>query len=86
MPTPKIVDFRPIALRARDHAPLALATLADVMRDPKAPHASRISAANAILDRAYGKATERVENVRGLNTFDGVSDDELRMMIETLRH
>ena len=84
MPTPKIVDFRPIALRARDHMPLALATLVAVMQDPTAPHAPRIAAANAMLDRAYGKPTERVVN-RKSSVLEELSDDELRAMIAALR-
>ena len=84
MPTPKIVDFRPIALRARDHTPLALATLAEVMSDPTAPASARITAAIAILDRGYGKATERVVN-RKSSVLEELSDDELRAMIAALR-
>ena len=51
-----------------------------VMQDPTASHASRITAAT-VLDRGWGKPTDRVENVGRINTFDGVSDDELRAMI-----
>ena len=40
---------------AKEHGTLALQTLVDVMRDDEAPHAARVSAANAVLDRGYGK-------------------------------
>lgn len=43
---------------ARQHAESAIAVLADIMEDPTAPHASRISAASAILDRAFGKPAQ----------------------------
>ena len=45
----------PIKEAAREYTPEALETLAAVMQDEKQPAAARVSAANAILDRAYGK-------------------------------
>lgn len=39
----------------------ALNTLGSVMRDEDAPKNARIAAANAILDRKYGKATQKVQ-------------------------
>lgn len=44
-----------IAAEAKEHAEAALATLAEIMADSEAPHSARVSAANAILDRGYGK-------------------------------
>lgn len=40
---------------AKDHAEAALKTLADIAEDNEAPHSARVSAATAILDRAYGR-------------------------------
>ena len=40
---------------AREHSTEAIATLAAIMRDKKAPPAARAMASNSILDRAYGK-------------------------------
>ncbi len=40
---------------ARQHAKEAIGTLAGIMRDPRAPAAARIAAANALLDRGWGK-------------------------------
>jgi hypothetical protein len=71
-------------LRDRDWSDLAIATLVDDMSDPTAPHASRIAAATAMLDRAYGKPTERVVN-RESSILEELSDDELRAMIAALR-
>jgi hypothetical protein len=39
----------------------AVQTLAEVMRDDKAPAVARIAASNAILDRAHGRPTQAVE-------------------------
>lgn len=51
---------RPKALKeveeaAREHSADALETLASIMKDVVAPHAARVSASQAILDRAWGK-------------------------------
>jgi len=40
---------------ARDHAEDALRVLLDVAKDPTAAAAARVSAANSILDRGYGR-------------------------------
>lgn len=40
---------------AREYTKDALQTLVDVMQDDEAPHAAKVSAANSILDRGYGK-------------------------------
>ena len=56
----------------------ALKTLVTISKDERAPHAARVSASQAILDRAYGKAPT-------LNTGDptvmkraiDMTDDEL---------
>jgi hypothetical protein len=40
---------------ARQHSTEAIATLAAIMRDKRAPPAARAMASNSILDRAYGK-------------------------------
>ena len=50
-----------IAERARTHGPAALKTLAEIMQDTDAPHNARVSAANALLDRGYGRPMQAVE-------------------------
>lgn len=45
---------------AREYTDQALLTLAEVMQDEEQPAAARVSAANAILDRGYGKATTMI--------------------------
>jgi hypothetical protein len=43
---------------ARNHTEKALSTLASIMNQKKAPPAARVSAAQALLDRGWGKATQ----------------------------
>lgn len=40
---------------AREYTSEAILTLAEVMRDEEQPAPARVSAANALLDRGYGK-------------------------------
>lgn len=49
---------RALSDMAADHAQNALSTLAAIQADPDAPAAARVSAAVAILDRAYGKPAQ----------------------------
>ena len=39
----------------------AVATLAEIMQNPEHPAAARVSAANALLDRAHGKPKQSVD-------------------------
>lgn len=50
---PKVPDDVREAARALTHD--ALATLAQVMRDKRSPASARVSAANSLLDRAWGR-------------------------------
>jgi hypothetical protein len=77
-------DFRPLALRARDHTAKALQALVGTLDDPAATPAAKVSAAIALLDRGWGKPTERHEHVN-LNAVAELSDDELRNAIALLR-
>jgi hypothetical protein len=56
---PKVIAH--IRDKAREYTVEALETLAAVMRDKRAPAAARVSAANALLDRGYGKPLQTVE-------------------------
>lgn len=47
--------------KAQQYADIALATLAEISKDKKAPHAARVSASNSLLDRGYGKAIQFVD-------------------------
>ena len=45
---------------ARSYTKAAIKTLVGIMRQPKAPPAARVMAANALLDRGWGKAAQLV--------------------------
>ena len=45
---------------ARAHTETAIKVLAGIMRQKKAPHSARVAAANALLDRGYGKAPQHI--------------------------
>ena len=49
------------AVLARSHSAAALATLVAIMTNPDAPATARVSAANAVLDRAWGKPRQDFE-------------------------
>jgi len=50
---------------ARQHTEQAIKLLGEVMQDPKAPPASRVAAATALLDRGWGKSPVQIDlNVR----------------------
>jgi hypothetical protein len=76
---PEIVEAKGIAADvkalARECAPEAISTLRMIMLNERAPHAARISAATALLDRGYGKARQEVE-IRKPN-LARLTDDDL---------
>ena len=47
---------------ARTHTRIAIRMLVNVMRNPKASAAAQVAAANSILDRGWGKATQPIGN------------------------
>ena len=58
---------RPKALReveelARQETAAAMQTLATIHKDRKAPYSARVMAANALLDRGWGKARQALEH------------------------
>ena len=55
---PKVVaEIRELA---REHTGEAVETLVSIMTNPKAAPAARVSAANALLDRGYGKPPQHI--------------------------
>lgn len=56
-------EARDIQALARKFAYDAMQALADVLANPESPDSAKITAANAILDRAYGKAAATNLNV-----------------------
>jgi hypothetical protein len=53
-----LIEIRSLA---RSHTRTALNVLVGIMRSKDATAAARVSAANAILDRGWGKATQTIE-------------------------
>jgi hypothetical protein len=47
---------------ARSHTRTAINALVGVMKSKDATHAARVSAANAILDRGWGRPVQALEN------------------------
>ena len=66
MPKAK-ADIRSLA---RSHTSSAINVLRTIMNQPKAPAAARVAAAQALLDRGWGKAQQSME----ITTPDGWAD------------
>jgi len=60
-PPAVLPDGRTIADVAREHTADAIETLAKIMRDDEQPGAARVSAANAILDRGWGRPKQELD-------------------------
>jgi hypothetical protein len=54
-----LIEIRSLA---RSHTRTALNVLVGVMRSKEATATAKVSAANAILDRGWGKAAQAIEN------------------------
>lgn len=54
-------------------------TLGKIMTDVASPPATRVAAAQALLDRGWGKPSQTIEAT--INNFEDRSDDELRRLI-----
>ena len=48
---------------ARVHTKDALKTLSDIVKNPKASDTARVQAANALLDRGWGRAPQYIEKL-----------------------
>jgi hypothetical protein len=60
--TKSLTEIRSLA---RSHTRSAINVLAGIMRSKDATAAARVSAANAILDRGWGKASQPIETGEG---------------------
>ena len=80
---PRIIE----ALRdiARESTTLAIETLRTIAADTDAPHAARVSAAAALLDRGWGKPMQGVAmmTVAAPKGVEQMSDAELIAVIQT---
>mgnify|MGYP001574121777 CR=1 FL=1 len=50
---------------ARAHSETAINCLVGIMNQPTAPEAARVSAANSLLDRGWGKAAQAITGEDG---------------------
>lgn len=71
-----------LRVAAQQYSDEALKTLVEVMRNKKTGGAARAAAANAVLDRGYGKPKQEIE--ANINLFDRMSDDEQRAIAAAL--
>ena len=74
-----ITDVRDLA---RQCTADAVNTLKSVMMDPKAPHSARVAAANGLLDRGHGKATQHIE--AEVSVYDSLSLAEKQALLEVI--
>ena len=62
---------------ARQKSPEAIETLSKILLDEKAAPAARVAAANALLDRGYGKPTQPISQTLAKVDPSTMSDEEL---------
>lgn len=60
-PKNRLADGRTLTEAARDFTEQALNVLIDIANDDGAPPQARVSAANSVLDRGWGKPKQAVE-------------------------
>ena len=75
----QITDVRDAA---RQHTLAAVETLVSVMEDLKAPHSARVAAANGLLDRGHGKATQHIETETSV--YDQLTLEEKEALLVAL--
>jgi hypothetical protein len=82
---PKVVgELRSLA---REHTKAALEALVEIVGSKKAPPAARVAAANAILDRGYGRPETKIDatleqsNLAADNVFAGMSMRTFRITL-----
>ena len=75
----QITDVRDAA---RQHTRAAVETLVSVMEDLEAPHSARVAAANGLLDRGHGKATQIIE--ASVNVYDALNFGEKKSLLAIL--
>jgi hypothetical protein len=76
--------FRDVTDAARERTQDAVDTLSAIMKDSKAPAAARVSAAQALLDRGYGKPAQAIEVEAGPDLAH-LSDEDLKTLERILR-
>ena len=72
------VGLKYVREAAREHTLEAIETLVNVMLDPKENGSARVSAANSLLDRGFGKPSQSLELGLTRRSLDEMTDDELK--------
>jgi hypothetical protein len=81
-PGGKPKELKEIQLEARRMSMDALKTLETVCKSAKSPAAARVAAANAILDRAYGKPPQFISgDADQFRSATEMSDEELLAIV-----
>jgi len=85
-PTGRPRVLRDVVAKAREYTVESIETLAAIMRDEDQPGATRVAAADKILDRGYGKPTQFVgidDPIDDAGMFDPerMSTRELAMLV-----
>ena len=81
---PKMVDGQNLRELARAHTKDAVDTLVTIMADEGAPEPARISAANSLLDRGYGRPAQTLadENGEALSWMEFLTGARMRALNE----
>jgi hypothetical protein len=66
---------RALAEMAKDYAETALATLVEVCTSKEAADSARVAAANALLDRGYGRPPQAIQHTGTIQTEDVTKRD-----------
>ena len=71
---------------ARSHCANALNVLEGIMNQPKAPPSARVAAANSLLDRGLGKATQLIagDDEHGAIQFANITDEQRAKAVQLL--
>ena len=75
-------ELKEVIMLAREEGAASIRALVKVRDNPKAPPAARAFAANAILDRGYGKPTQAIQT--NGNFLDRLSYEELCALEEAI--
>ena len=76
----------PIQVLARAYAERALQVLVDVMTDRKVTPSTRVNAAIAVLDRAWGKPITPTEDDKEYKEYEAIRLEVIRHIIVDPRH
>lgn len=63
-----------VAKLARSHTREAISTLVSIMADHAAPHSARVSAAQTLLDRGWGKAPQALDLNRTISIAEAFEE------------